>query len=104
MGNVVAALSVTVSVATSTPVAEGSNETVIVQLAPAASDVPQVFVWLKVLALAPPMAMLPMVSADAPGLLSVTVCIGAVPPNGVEKLSCSGESTACGPVAEAGGV
>ena len=46
-------LSVTVSVAARLPVAPGVKVTLIVQLLPASSDVPQVFVCAKSPALAP---------------------------------------------------
>ena len=68
------ALSVTVMVPGWLPVAVGVKVTVMVQLAPAATDVPQVLVWAYC-ALA---AMLVMVSAPVPPLVSVTVCAALV--------------------------
>ena len=56
------------------PVAVGVKVTVMVQLAAAATDAPQVLVWAYgVLA-----AMLVMVSAPVPPLVSVTVCAALV--------------------------
>ena len=68
------ALSVTVMVPGWLPVAVGVKVTVMVQLAPAATEVPQVLVWAYG-ALA---AMLVMVSAPVPPLVSVTVCAALV--------------------------
>jgi len=68
------ALSVTVIVPGWLPVAVGVNVTLIVQLAPAATDVPQVLVSAYcVLA-----AMLVTLSALVPPLVSVTVCAALV--------------------------
>ena len=56
------------------PMAEGVNDTMIVQLAPAASELPQLLVGgTKSLALAPVTAMLVMVKTALPVLLRVTV-------------------------------
>jgi hypothetical protein len=63
---------VTVTAALRAPVAVGVNVTLIVQLAPAAKLVPQVFVWPKSPALLPVIAILVMVSAVEPELESVT--------------------------------
>ena len=64
------ALSVTVIVPGWLPVAVGVKVTLIVQFAPAATDVPQVLVWAYcVLA-----EMLVMLRAAVPPLVSVTVC------------------------------
>jgi len=68
------ALSVTVMVPGWLPVAVGVKVTVMVQLAPAATEVPQVLVWAYC-ALA---AMLVMPSAPVPPLVSVTVCAALV--------------------------
>ena len=68
------ALSVTVMVPGWLPVAVGVKVTVMVQLAPAATDVPQVLVWAYG-ALA---AMLVRLSAAVPVLVSVTVCAALV--------------------------
>ena len=68
------ALSVTVMVPGWLPVAVGVKVTVMVQLAPAATEVPQVLVWAYG-ALA---AMLVMFSAPVPALVSVTVCAALV--------------------------
>ena len=78
-----AALSVMVSVALRAPAAVGLKVTLKVQLAPAASvagSVPQVFVWAKSPAFAPPMVMLLMVSVPVPGFVSVTFCAALVVP------------------------
>jgi hypothetical protein len=67
-----AALSPMVTVALRLPVAVGLNVTEILQCAPAATDVPQVFVWAKSRGSAPPMAMLVIVSGAVPVLVRVT--------------------------------
>ena len=56
------------------PVAVGLKVTLIVQLAPAATELPQVFVWAKSPALVPVTEMPLIVSAALPVLLNVTVC------------------------------
>ena len=68
------AVSVTVMVPGWLPVAVGVKVTVMVQLAAAATDAPQVLVWAYC-ALA---AMLVMVSAPVPPVVSVTVCAALV--------------------------
>jgi len=68
------ALSVTVIVPGWLPVAVGVNVTLMEQLAPAATEAPQVLVWAYG-ALA---AMLVMFSAAVPELVSVTVCAALV--------------------------
>jgi hypothetical protein len=67
-------LSVIVTAALRAPVAVGVNVTLILQLAPAARLVPQVFVWLKSPLFVPVMAMLVMPSAAVPVLERVTAC------------------------------
>ena len=74
------ALSVTVIAAASAPANCGVKVTETMQLALAASAVPQVLVWLNALALTPVMAMLLTVSAAVPGLESVIVCAAEVVP------------------------
>jgi len=64
------ALSVTVKDPLSGPVDCGSKVTLIVQNEPAATDVPQLFVWPKF----PDTEMLEMLSAAVPPLVSVTGC------------------------------
>jgi len=66
-----AALSVTAIAAVKVAAEVGVKPTVMVQLAPAASEAPQVLVWPKLLALAPVTAMLEMASAVLPGFDSV---------------------------------
>ena len=68
------ALSVMASDAPRDPVAAGVNVTLIVQLAPAATLLPQVFVWAKSPGFGPPMAMLEMFREALPMFESVTVC------------------------------
>ena len=68
------ALSVTVIVPGRLPVAVGVKETLMEQLAPAAREAPQVLVWAYG-ALA---AMLVIVRAAVPELVSVTVCAALV--------------------------
>ena len=62
------------SVADSEPVPEGLKTTLMVQLAPAAREAPQVLVCEKSLALAPVMVMLVMVRMDFELFVSVTGC------------------------------
>ena len=62
------------------PLAEGVNVTDIVQVAPPASDAPQVLVWAKSPALVPLRPMLLMVRDPAPLLVNVTVCAALVVP------------------------
>ena len=54
------------------PVAVGLNVTLIVQLLPAATELPQVFVWVKSPGLVPVTAMLVMLSVPVPVLVRVT--------------------------------
>ena len=75
-----AALSVIAREAVREPVAEGVKVTLIVQLAPAATLVPQVFVCAKSPLLVPVTAMLVMLSAAVPLFVSVTVCAALVVP------------------------
>jgi hypothetical protein len=56
------------------PRAEGVNITAIVQLAPAATELPHVLVSAKSLALVPVTVMLVMLKVALPVLLRVTVC------------------------------
>ena len=67
-------MSVKVIVPGRLPVAVGVNVTLMVQLAPAVSDAPQVLVWAYC-ALA---AMLVMLRVPVPPLVSVTVCAALV--------------------------
>ena len=74
------ALSVMLSEAVRLPLAEGVNVTLIVQWAPAASDLPQVLVSAKLLPLVPVRARLVMLKAALPVFLRVTVCAVLVVP------------------------
>ena len=65
-----AASSVIVSVAVLAPGAVGVNVTLMVQLAPAATVEPQVFVWAK----SPLAAMLVMSKEPVPMLVRITAC------------------------------
>ena len=67
------ALSATLSEAVQLPLAEGLKVTLIVQLAPAATELPQLLVWAKSLGLAPVSARLEMLKAALPVLVTVTV-------------------------------
>ena len=67
-----AALSVMARAAARLPTAEGVKVMLMVQLAPAATEMPQLLVWAKSLALAPKTAMLVTVSAELPELVRVT--------------------------------
>jgi len=66
------ALSVTVNVPLRVPVAVGVKVTLIVQFAPAATDVPQLLVCAKLPPLVPVMAMLVIDSAALPEFERVT--------------------------------
>jgi hypothetical protein len=69
-----------------------------VQLAPTASDAPQLLVWLNHPFGSLANEMLVMVSGALPVLLSVAVCAAEVVPAAVLKLSPSGRSDAAGDV------
>ena len=71
-----AASSATLNVPLRVPVAVGVKVTLIAQLAPAATELPQVFVCAK----SPLAAMLVMFSVAVPVLLSVTTCAPLVAP------------------------
>ena len=66
-----AAPSVMVTEAARLPLAEGVKVTLIVQLAPATTELPQLLVWAKSLALAPEIAMLLTLKAALPELVKV---------------------------------
>lgn len=82
-----AALSETVRFAVKLAVDVGVKERVMVQFDPAASEVPQVLVWLKFPALVPVMEIPAMLSAALPELARVTVCVALVAPLAAVKLS-----------------
>jgi hypothetical protein len=67
-------LSLTVTAASRVPAAVGVKVTVIVQCAPAATLVPQMFVWLKSCALKPVTVMLLIVNAVVPTFAKVMTC------------------------------
>ncbi len=68
------ALSEIMSAAVRAPLAEGVNITAIVQLAPAATELPQMFVSAKSLTLVPVMTRLVIFNVVFPVLLMVTIC------------------------------
>jgi hypothetical protein len=75
----------------------GVNVTVIVQVAPAASEIPQLLDSPKLLAFVPVTEMLEMVRAAVPGLDSVMgKAVAGVPTRVLGKASGLGASTACG--------
>ena len=74
------ALSLTLSVALLVPLTVGENVTLMVQLAPRATELPQLVVWAKSLLFDPVMAMLVMLKEDEPLLVSVTGWDGLVVP------------------------
>jgi uncharacterized protein YaaW (UPF0174 family) len=80
-----AALSATLSVAVSAPEAAGLKVMVTVQEALAASDAPQLLVWEKEDAFAPPTEMLEMVSAPVPVFLRVMDWVVEVRPTFKEE-------------------
>ena len=67
------ALSVILSEAVRLALAEGVKVTLMVQLPPAATELPQVLVWAKSLALVPVTVTLVMVNVALPVLVRVTV-------------------------------
>src|SRR5436190_20599958 len=75
-----AALSLMLTAAVRVPLAVGLNVTLIPQLAPAANELPQVWVCAKFPALVPVIAMLLMVKIAVPVFLSVTVLAAHVVP------------------------
>src|SRR5205823_3337782 len=73
------------------PSADGLKTTLMVQLAPAASDVPQLLVWLK----SPVAGSEEIVSPVFPLLVSVTICAALEVPTSCEaKVSDAGENAA----------
>ena len=91
------ALSTTEIAALRLPADPGVNVTVMVQLPPAASDVPQLLLWPKLLELVPVTEMLVMASAAVPGFDSVIgSAAAAVPTSVLGKASGFGLSTAWG--------
>ena len=91
--------SVNVRSALRTPVVDGLNVTLTVQLFAAASELPQVVVSPKSAASAPVTAMLVMVSDVVPTLVSVTLSAVLVKPTAqAPKFSAVGESLAVVPV------
>jgi hypothetical protein len=79
-----AALSVRVTAALPVPVAVGVNVTLMLQFAPAATLVPQLFDWLKSPLLAPVTAMLLIVKVALPVFVSVTLCALLLVPTSCE--------------------
>ena len=93
------ALSEVLREAVSFPAMEGVNVTAIVQLAPAASELPHVVFSAKSPALVPVMVRLVMLKLALPGLLRVTDCAELVTSIGwVPKATLVGERLAAGPV------
>lgn len=93
------ALSVMETFALKFPEVAGVKVTVIVQLAPGPRLEPQLWLWLKALALAPPMLMPPMLNVLPPLLVSVTVWPGLlVLINCVANCRLEGESWTPGPL------
>ena len=82
------------------PAAVGRKVTLMVQLAPAARLVPQLFVWAK----SPLAPIAPRVAADVPGFLNVTAWAGLVVPTvRLAKVRLDGVAvSAAGGVAPAG--
>jgi hypothetical protein len=77
-----AVLSVILTDAVRLPLAVGSKVTLIVQLAPTASELPQLLVWAKSPALAPVIVTLEIFRVEAPVLLRVAVPVPLVVPTG----------------------
>src|SRR5207245_6587101 len=94
-----AALSVTLSAALRVPLAVGLKVTLIVQLAPAANELPHVWVWAKSPALVPVIATPLMLREVVPTLVSVAVFAALVVPMAtVPKFKLVGESFAVVPI------
>jgi hypothetical protein len=74
------ALSVMLRAALRVPVAGGVKVTLIVQLAPAATELPQLLLCAKLLALVPVIASLVMLKVALPMFFRVTVCAKLVVP------------------------
>ena len=92
------ALSVTDSVPVRFPICVGLKVTLTVQLAPAASELPQVWVCAKSPALVPVIAMEVIVNLVVPTLVRVTVFAGLVVPTATEpKFKLVGERLRCRP-------
>jgi len=62
------------------PAAVGANVTLMAQLPPAATLLPQVLVWAKSPGLVPPMVILLMLSAAVPELLTLMLCAALLAP------------------------
>jgi len=92
------ALSATETVAEKLAADAGVNVTEMVQFAAAASVVPQVLVWAKLLAPVPATEMPVIVNAALPGLDSVMVCAAAVTPTALVNVRAVGVRTACAAV------
>ena len=74
------ALSVMLTEAVRVPAAAGVNVTLIVQLLFAATELPQVLVWLKSLAFVPVSEMLVMLKLAFPVFIRTTACAALVVP------------------------
>ena len=85
--------------AVAAPVAEGSKVTLMVQLAPAATELPQVLVSAKLLPFVPERAMLEMLKAPLPELVKATTCAALVLPTATfPKAKLAGERLTAGAV------
>jgi hypothetical protein len=94
-----AALSVMVSEAKRLPLAEGVKMTLIEQLPPAATELPQLLVWAKSLAFEPESARLVTLKVALPELVNVIVCAElAVLTDWFPKARLVGETVAPGAV------
>ena len=92
-------LSEILSAAAEAPLAEGLKVTLIAQLAPAATELPQLLVCVKLLALEPETARLVMLRAALPELVRVIVRAGlAVPTARLPKARLVGERLTAGAV------
>ena len=75
--------------------AEGVKVTLMVQEAPAATELPQLLVWAKSPALVPESAMLVIVKVTLPELARVIVCAALVAPTAwLAKVRLEGETPA----------
>lgn len=91
------ALSATETTALRLPVAAGVNVTVIVHVAPTARELPQLLLWVKLLAFVPVTEMPEIVSAAVPGFESVIGrAVAEVPASVLANASGFGFSVACG--------
>lgn len=93
------ALSVMLRVAVRDPLAAGAKVTLIVQLPPATTELPHVFVWAKSPTFVPLKVRVVTLKAALPELVRVTACAALLEPTAwLEKVRLVGERLATGAV------